>query len=129
MASLRCNLRLSDVHSAADRVGRGFKKLSDRFGMECVLNLLPTVVWGLECLEAYVERYQSLQTRLSELQMENEALNHEKEQISTLTKENKVYTPRLISELVPRGTWVATPQQYTLFRVNKSPSAFYFSLP
>lgn len=88
--SVDCNLRLSDVHATADTVGREFKKLTDRFGMECAMGLLPPIVRGLEWLEAYVESYQHLQTRLSELQMENDTVTYEKEQRIFLAEENKV---------------------------------------
>ena len=90
MTSIHCNLRLSDVHATADTVGREFKQLTDKFGMECVMGLLAPVVRGLEWLEAYVESYQHLQTRLSELQMENDTVVHEREQRAVLAEENKV---------------------------------------
>lgn len=90
MAKTRCNLRLMDVHATADVVGREFKELTDRFGMMCVTRLLPPVVEALECLEVYVERYQQLQTRLSEQQLKNDTVDYEREQREILEKKNEV---------------------------------------
>ena len=86
----RCNLRLSDVHATAETVGSEFKKLADRFGMECVAELLTPVVQTLEWLEAYVESYQQLQTTVSELEMENDTLEYEREQRALLGNKNEV---------------------------------------
>ena len=87
---LRCDLRLSDVHDAAETVGREFRKLTDRFGMECTARLVPAVVRSLEWLEAYVESYQHLQTTVSELEMENDTLQYEREQKALLAQKNEV---------------------------------------
>ena len=89
-AVLRCNLRLSDVHATAETVGREFKKLTDRFGVECVAELIPPVVQSLEWLEAYVESYQQLQTTVSELEMENDTLEYEREQRAVLASKTEV---------------------------------------
>lgn len=86
----RCNLRLSDVHATAEIVGREFKKLTDRFGMDCVSLLVPPVVHALEWLELYVEHCQHLHTTVSELEMENDTLQYEKEQKAMLTAKNEV---------------------------------------
>ena len=89
-ADLRCNLRLSDVHATAETVGREFKALTDKFGMKCVMGLVPPVVKALEMLELYVESHQHLQTRLSELLMDNDTLAYEREQKAKLAEEKKV---------------------------------------
>lgn len=89
-AVLRCNLRLSDVHATTETVGREFRKLTDRFGMECMSELLPPVVRALEWLETYVESYQQLQTTVSELEMENDTLEYEREQRALLADKNEV---------------------------------------
>ena len=87
---LGCNLRLSDVHAMAETVGREFKKLTDSFGMQCAMGLVPPVLEALEQLEVYVESYQQLQTRLSELQMDNDTVAYEREQKAKLADENEV---------------------------------------
>ena len=87
---LRCNLRLSDVHATADAVGQQFRKLTDRFGTECFAQLVPPVVQSLEWLEAYVESHQHLQTTVSELEMENDTLEYEREQRALLAEKNEV---------------------------------------
>ena len=95
-AALGCNLRLTDVHATAETVGREFKKLTDKFGMKCVVGLVPPVVEALERLEEYVESYQHLQTRLSELMMDNDTLLYERQQKAKLAKEKEV---RLVDSL------------------------------
>jgi hypothetical protein len=85
----RCNLRLTDVHATAETVGQEFRKLTDRFGMECVAELLSPVVQALEWLEAYVESYQQLQTTVSELEMENDTLEYEREQRALMAAKNE----------------------------------------
>ncbi|CAI8026882.1 hypothetical protein GBAR_LOCUS15402 [Geodia barretti] len=85
----RCNLRLTDVHATAETVGGEFRKLTDRFGMECAAELLSPVVRALEWLEAYVESYQQLQTTVSELEMENDTLEYEREQRALMAAKNE----------------------------------------
>ena len=91
-AVVRCDLRLSDVLATADTVGREFRELTDRFGMQCTKRLVPPVVRSLEWLEAYVESYQQLQTTVSELEMENDTLEYEREQRALLTEKNEAST-------------------------------------
>ena len=91
-AVVRCDLRLSDVLATADTVGREFRELTDRFGMQCTERLVPPVVRSLEWLEAYVESYQQLQTTVSELEMENDTLEYEREQRALLTEKNEAST-------------------------------------
>ena len=90
----RCNLRLTDVHATAETVGGEFRKLTDRFGMECAAELLSPVVRALEWLEAYVESYQQLQTTVSELEMENDTLEYEREQRALMAAKNEVQCSR-----------------------------------
>lgn len=92
---LGCNLRLSDVHATAETVGREFKELTDKFGMQCIMGLVPPVVDALERLEVYVESYQHLQTRLSELQMDNDTVAYERERKAKLAEENQVNSLQL----------------------------------
>ena len=73
----------------ADTVGREFKGLADQFGGSCIVQLVPPVVEALERLEAYVESYQKMQTRLCELMMENDTVAYEREQRAKLAVENE----------------------------------------
>lgn len=91
---LGCNLRLTDVHATAETVGREFKELTDKFGMECIKRLVPPVLEALERLEVYVEGYQHLQTRLSRLQMDNDTVEYERAQRTKLAEENEVIATR-----------------------------------
>ena len=87
---LNCNLRLTDVHTTAEAVGRELKELTDKFGMECTMGLVPPVVEALERLETYVEGYQHLQTQLSRLQLDHDTVVEERAQKARLAEENKV---------------------------------------
>lgn len=87
---LGCNLRLTDVHTTAETAGRELKKLTDKFGTECVMGLVPPVVEALERLEVYVEGYQHLQTRLSRLQLDHDTVVDERAQRTKLAEENEV---------------------------------------
>lgn len=85
-----CNLRLTDVHTTAEAVGRELKELTNKFGMECTMGLVPPVVEALERLETYVEGYQHLQTQLSRLQLDHDIVVHERAQKARLAEENEV---------------------------------------
>ena len=87
---LACNLRLTDVHTMAETVGREFKGLTEKFGIQCIADLVPAVVEALEQLELYVESYQRLQTRLCELAMENDTIAYERQQKAKLIVEKEV---------------------------------------